>query len=49
MAAKIPENKIYADLSKELNKLLSLLVNCEMEITGKGEFKEEFVTCGEFR
>ena len=41
MAAKIPENKIYADLSKkELNKLLSLLVNCEMEITGKESLKK---------
>ena len=45
--AAIKENKIYADLSKkELNKLLSLLVNCQLEVSGKGVFKEEFVTCG---
>ena len=43
----ISDTKIYADLSKkEQNKIISLLINCSLEVRGKGEFKEEFVTCG---
>lgn len=43
----IKETKIWTELSKqELNKLASELVGGEYQITGKGVFKEEFVTCG---
>lgn len=44
---KIDRQKTWADLSKnELNKLILELVRGEYKITGKGVFKEEFVTCG---
>ena len=44
---KIKPNKIWADVSKkELNKLIIEIVQGQYQITGKGVFKEEFVTCG---
>ena len=43
----IKSDKIWADLSKkELNKLVLEIVAGQYKITGKGVFKEEFVTCG---
>ena len=43
----IKESKIWAELNKqELNKLVIELVQGQYQITGKGVFKEEFVTCG---
>lgn len=43
----IDEQKRWADLSnKMLDRLLQELVQGEYQITGKGAFKEEFVTCG---
>ena len=43
----IKEQKIWTELSKqELNKLVIELVQGQYKITGKGIFKEEFVTCG---
>lgn len=37
----------WADLpSKEVNKLIKSLCNCEFEVKGKTTFKEEFVTAG---
>jgi predicted Rossmann fold flavoprotein len=43
----IDEQKRWADLSnKILDKLLLELVQGEYQISGKGAFKEEFVTCG---
>jgi hypothetical protein len=43
----ISPDKTWAQLSKvELNKLIIELVQGEYKITGKGAFKEEFVTCG---
>ena len=46
-AAGIPEDKRWADLSKaELNRLVDQLSRGRYQITGKGIFKEEFVTCG---
>ena len=45
--AGIEPDKIWAELSKkELNKLITEIVGGEYQITGKGVFKEEFVTCG---
>jgi len=39
--------KNWADVSgAELRKLAGELASAEFEITGKGTFKEEFVTCG---
>lgn len=44
---EIRADKIWADVSKkELNKLILELVKGQYKITGKGVFKEEFVTCG---
>jgi hypothetical protein len=46
-AIGIDEQKRWADLSnKTLDRLLQELVQGEYQITGKGAFKEEFVTCG---
>jgi predicted Rossmann fold flavoprotein len=46
-AAGIPSELRWSDLSKVmLNALLKELLQGEYEITGKGVFKEEFVTCG---
>ncbi|MCC3526913.1 MAG: NAD(P)/FAD-dependent oxidoreductase [Microcoleus sp. PH2017_22_RUC_O_B] len=43
----IDDQKRWADLSnKILDKLLLELVQGEYQISGKGAFKEEFVTCG---
>jgi predicted Rossmann fold flavoprotein len=43
----IDEQKRWADLSnKAIDKLLLELVQGEYQISGKGAFKEEFVTCG---
>lgn len=40
-------NVRWAELSKKsLEKLIEHLVACEFQISGKGQFKEEFVTCG---
>jgi predicted Rossmann fold flavoprotein len=42
--------KNWADVSKaELRRLANELVAGEYQITGKGQFKEEFVTCGGVR
>ncbi len=42
--------KNWADISKaELRKLVSELTAGEFSVTGKGQFKEEFVTCGGVR
>ena len=39
--------KNWADVSKaELRKLATALTAGEFQIEGKGQFKEEFVTCG---
>ncbi|MDJ0743082.1 MAG: NAD(P)/FAD-dependent oxidoreductase [Xenococcaceae cyanobacterium MO_167.B27] len=43
----IKSSKIWAELGKkELNKLVLEIVQGQYQITGKGVFKEEFVTCG---
>lgn len=44
--AILPE-KLWSEISKkELNKLVMEIVQGQYPITGKGVFKEEFVTCG---
>ncbi|MEM8717287.1 MAG: NAD(P)/FAD-dependent oxidoreductase [Cyanobacteria bacterium P01_G01_bin.4] len=46
-AAEIPPTQRWADLSKKaLNKLLQELVRGQFQIVAKGQFKDEFVTCG---
>ena len=43
----ISQQKTWIELSKkELNKLVQELIQGQYKITGKGIFKEEFVTCG---
>ncbi len=43
----ISQQKVWTELSnKELNKLVQELIKGQYKITGKGIFKEEFVTCG---
>lgn len=43
----IKPDKIWAELNKkELNKLISELLQGQYNIQGKGAFKDEFVTCG---
>lgn len=43
----IPLNLHFFELSnQQLLKLCTVLTKSEVEINGKGEFKEEFVTCG---
>ena len=43
----INRDKIWAEINKkELNKLVSELIQGEYQIKGKGVFKDEFVTCG---
>ncbi len=43
----INPNKVWSQISKkELNKLVIEIVQGNYKITGKGVFKEEFVTCG---
>lgn len=44
--AIIPEKVWSAISNKELNKLVLEIVQGQYNITGKGVFKEEFVTCG---
>lgn len=45
--AEISSSLKHADLSKKNSlQLANLLTASELEIQGKGEFKEEFVTCG---
>ena len=47
MAAGIPSELRWSDVSKVmLNALLKELLQGEYAITGKGVFKDEFVTCG---
>ena len=42
--------KNWGDVTKaEIKKLAEELTACQFEITGKGQFKEEFVTCGGVR
>jgi len=42
--------KNWGDISKaEIRKLAEELTACQFEIKGKGQFKEEFVTCGGVR
>ena len=44
---EINPNKAWSEISKkELNKLVAEIVQGQYEITGKGAFKDEFVTCG---
>ena len=44
---EINPNKVWSEISKkELNKLVAEIVQGQYEITGKGAFKDEFVTCG---
>ena len=46
-AVGVPMDKRWADLSKkELNRLLEELLRGQYQVTGKGQFKDEFVTCG---
>jgi len=43
----INPEKVWSEISnKELNKLVAEITQGQYEITGKGLFKEEFVTCG---
>ncbi len=45
--AGLPPQKPWAEVgSKQLNRLASVLTNDIYRITGKGQFKDEFVTCG---
>ncbi len=45
--AAIPADQTWAHLSKkQTQQLLTLLQRSEFSVTGKGAFKEEFVTCG---
>ena len=47
LAAGIEEGRIWADLSRgQILGLAGELSAGKYQITGKGEFKEEFVTCG---
>ena len=45
--SEVNKEKRWADLpSKEANKLIRNLCNCEFDVKGKTTFKEEFVTAG---
>lgn len=45
--AGLPTEKRWSEVgTKQMNRLASLLTNDIHLITGKGQFKEEFVTCG---
>lgn len=47
IAAEIDENKRWAEVSnKSLNLLIQELTGGKYQVSGKGVFKEEFVTCG---
>ena len=40
-------NKVWSEIgNKELNKLVAEIIQGQYQITGKGVFKDEFVTCG---
>ena len=41
-----PNTKWGSVASSELEKLATELTNCRLHVTGKGTFKDEFVTCG---
>lgn len=46
-AAGIPETLTWANLSRvQLSRLADQLTRCALDIQGKGQFKDEFVTCG---
>jgi predicted flavoprotein YhiN len=46
-AAGLDRNKRWADISKAQGRALAgALVNCPLDLIGKGTFKEEFVTAG---
>jgi len=43
----LPAEKRWSEVgTKQMNRLASLLTNDTYKIVGKGQFKEEFVTCG---
>lgn len=43
----LPAEKRWSEIGpKQMNRLASLLTNDTYPITGKGQFKDEFVTCG---
>jgi predicted Rossmann fold flavoprotein len=45
--AEIKADLKFADLSnKQLDRLVEILLKSDLKVSGKGEFKEEFVTCG---
>jgi len=45
--ADIKPVKVWSEISKkELNKLVTEIIQGQYKITGKGVFKDEFVTCG---
>jgi predicted Rossmann fold flavoprotein len=47
VAAGIPEDQVWASLSRlQLNRLAEELGRGQFSVVGKGEFKDEFVTCG---
>jgi len=47
MASGFAEDTVWGGASKKLvRKLAQNIVACPLEITGKGTFKEEFVTAG---
>jgi len=47
LASGIEEAQKWADVSKtQLNALAKEVCACELQVTGKGTFKDEFVTCG---
>ena len=46
-AAGIPEGQRWAGASgADLERLAAALTACRLTVTGKGAFKDEFVTCG---
>ena len=47
LKSEIPEEIRWADVSnKQINKLVTNLLQMNMPVTGKSTFKEEFVTAG---
>ncbi len=45
--AEVKPDKVWSEISKkELNKLVTEIVQGQYKIAGKGVFKDEFVTCG---
>lgn len=45
--AGLTEGQIWGQISKKMIRKLALQINeCDIEVTGKGTFKEEFVTAG---